>query len=73
MSTENRVVEMPRSDHLRPEQALAEASKTDWDEVIVIGIDKSGAFDMVNSEISLERALFLLEWARRYCWSSTEE
>ena len=60
----NEVVELPTSDHLNPEQAIAEAAKVPWDRVMVIGYDADNNFIDVHSHINCSEALWLLEVAK---------
>jgi hypothetical protein len=61
-----RVVDLPPSETLRPVQAIGELAKLDWQEVIGIGITAAGEFEVINSEMTAERALWLIEWAKRW-------
>ena len=60
------VIDLPPSDSLRPAQAIGELAKLDWQEVIGIGITGAGEFEVINSEMTAERALWLIEWAKRW-------
>jgi len=60
------IVDFPISDTLRPEQAIAEMAKSGWEQVIGIGVTAEGEFQVINSEMSAERALWLLEWGKRW-------
>jgi hypothetical protein len=60
------VIDLPPSDSLRPAQAIGELAKLDWQEVIGIGITSAGEFEVINSEMTAERALWLIEWAKRW-------
>jgi hypothetical protein len=61
----SRVVDFPTAGTLRPAQALAEAAKVAWTEVLVVGLTEGGEFQVINSELAAERALWLCEWGRR--------
>lgn len=67
-----RVIIFPPSETLRPKQAAAEIAKVEWEQVIGLGVTTSGAFEVINSEMSAERALWLLEWAKRWAMGLEE-
>ena len=67
------VVQFPPSETLRPEQAIGEAGKLRWQEYIGLGVTEGGDFEVINSEMTAERALWLLEWARRWALGLDEE
>src|SRR5262245_14440315 len=60
------IIDLPPSETLRPAQAIGEIAKLDWQEVIGIGITAEGEFEVINSEMTAERALWLIEWAKRW-------
>jgi hypothetical protein len=60
------VIDLPPSQTLRPDQAIGELAKLAWEEVIGIGITAEGEFEVINSEMTAERALWLIEWAKRW-------
>jgi hypothetical protein len=60
------VVDFPISETLKPEQAIAEMAKGRWQQVIGIGVTADGEFQVINSEMSAERALWLIEWGKRW-------
>lgn len=60
------VVDFPPSETLRPEQAIAAAGKQRWEQFIGLGVTENGDFEVINSEMTAERALWLLEWGRRW-------
>src|SRR5438552_11503579 len=60
------VIDLPPSETLRPDQAIGELAKLAWEEVIGIGITAEGEFEVINSEMTAERALWLIEWAKRW-------
>jgi hypothetical protein len=61
-----KVIDLPPSETLRPDQAVGELAKLEWHEVIGIGITGEGEFEVINSEMTAERALWLIEWAKRW-------
>lgn len=67
------VVDFPPSETLRPEQAVGEVAKVKWDQFIGLGVTAEGDFEVVNSEMTAERALWLLEWGRRWALGLDEE
>jgi hypothetical protein len=60
------IVDFPPAETLRPDQAIGELGKLAWDEVIGIGVTAAGEFEVINSAMTAERALWLIEWARRW-------
>ena len=60
------IVDFPPAETLRPEQAIGELGKLAWGEVIGIGVTAAGEFEVINSAMTAERALWLIEWARRW-------
>jgi hypothetical protein len=68
-----RVVDFPLSETLRPEQATAEIAKVEWEDVIALGVTTDGAFEVINSEMTAERALWLIEWAKRWALGLDDE
>lgn len=67
------VVDFPPSETLRPEQAIGEIAKTKWEQFIGLGVTADGDFEVINSEMSAERALWLLEWGRRWALGLDDE
>jgi hypothetical protein len=67
------VVDFPLSDTLKPTQATAEIAKVEWEDVIGLGVTADGAFEVINSEMTAERALWLIEWAKRWALGLVEE
>jgi len=61
-----RVIDLPIAETLRPEQAVGEAAKVRWTQVLVVGFTEAGDFEVVNSDMTAERALWLLEWGKRW-------
>jgi len=43
------VIDLPPSETLRPDQAVGELAKLQWEEVIGIGITAEGEFEVINS------------------------
>ncbi len=68
-----KVVDFPPSETLRPQQAIGEVAKVDWEQFIGLGVTAAGEFEVVNSEMTAERALWLIEWARRWALGLDEE
>lgn len=60
------VTDFPISDRLRPEQVVGELGKRRFECLIGIGIDEDGDFVVVASDMTAERALWLVEWARQW-------
>jgi hypothetical protein len=60
------IVEFPPSSSLRPEQVIGNCSRTQWSQFIGLGITEAGEFEIVNSDMTAERALWLIEWAKRW-------
>ncbi len=67
------VIDFPLSETLLPDQATAEIAKVDWRDVIGLGVTGAGEFEVINSAMSAERALWLIEWARRWALGLDEE
>lgn len=60
------IIDFPITDSLKPEQAIAAAAKMRWTQFIGIGLTADGEYEIINSEMSAERALWLVEWAKRW-------
>ena len=60
------VVDLPPSLTLRPDQAIGELGKLAWEAVIGIGVTADGDFEVIASAMTAERALWLIEWAKRW-------
>src|SRR5215470_6808027 len=60
------VIDLPPSETLRPDQVVGELAKVEWQQVIGVGITAAGEFEVINSEMTAERALWLIEWAKRW-------
>ena len=67
------VVDFPISDTLRPDQVAGEIVKAKWRQLIAIGVTADGDFEVINSEMSAERALWLLEWGKRWALGLDED
>ena len=37
-----------------------------WQQVVMVGVTAEGGLEIINSEMSAERALWMAEWARRW-------
>ena len=66
MKSTTAVIDLPRAETLRPDQAIGEMTKLAWLEVIGMGVTASGDFEVINSVMTAERALWLIEWAKRW-------
>ena len=66
MKNNTAVIDLPRAETLRPDQAIGEMTKLAWQEVIGMGVTASGDFEVINSAMTAERALWLIEWAKRW-------
>lgn len=66
------MIAFPPSETLRPKQAVAEIGKVEWEQVIALGVTAEGNFEVINSEMTAERALWLLEWAKRWAMGLEE-
>ncbi len=51
------MIDFPIAETLRPEQAIGEAAKVRWTQVLVVGFTEAGDFEVVNSDMTAERAL----------------
>ena len=61
-----RIVDFPVSDRLQPEQVVGELGKPRWESLIGIGISADGDFHVIASDMTAERALWIVEWARQW-------
>ena len=52
---------------------MGELAKLEWQEVIGLGITAAGDFEVINSEMTAERALWLIEWAKRWAMGLEDE
>jgi len=59
------VTELREHNRMTVEEALASASREDWDEVMIIGYI-NGNFEVLTSRMSLKDALWLVEYERQY-------
>jgi hypothetical protein len=62
----SKVVDFPISDSLRPEQVTGALAKRQWESLIGIGITEDGDFEAICSDMTAERALWIVEWARQW-------
>jgi len=60
------VLNFPTSDRLRPEQVVGELGKSEWESLIGIGIGTDGDLQVLASDMTAERALWIVEWARQW-------
>ena len=68
-----RVIDFPIAQTLRPEQAIGEAAKLPWSEVVTLGLTEGGDFQVINSDMTADRALWLLEWGKRWALGVDDE
>lgn len=66
------IIDFPASGNLRPEQAVGTCQKTRWNQFLGIGITEEGEFEVVNSDMTAERALWLVKWAERWAMGLDE-
>ena len=59
-------VDFPIGTTLRPEQAIETCQKASWTDFLGIGITEQGEFEVVNSDMTAERALWIIKWAERW-------
>ena len=60
------VVALPATESMTTAEAISQMSGSGWRQVIGIGVTADGSLEIVNSNMSAERALWLTEWARRW-------
>jgi len=60
------VVALPAKDSMTPCEAIGQMTGAGWRQVIGIGVTVDGSLEIINSNMSAERALWLTEWARRW-------
>lgn len=60
------VVALPASESMTTTEAIGQMSGAGWRQVIGIGVTADGNLEIINSNMSAERALWLTEWARRW-------
>lgn len=68
-----KVVDFPISDNLRPEQVVGALAKRDWESLIGVGITVHGDLEVLNSDMTAERALWIVEWARQWALGLDED
>ena len=56
----------PPEASLRPEQAIGICAKMKWSQFIGIGTTEDGELEIINSDMTAERALWLITWAERW-------
>lgn len=57
---------------LRPDGAIELCRRTGWKQFLGIGITEEGEFEVVNSDMTAERALWLVKWAERWAMGLDE-
>src|SRR5262249_11759777 len=67
------VIDLPPSETLRPDQAVGELAQVGRPEGVGLGITAAGDFEVINSEMTAERALWLIEWAKRWAMGLEDE
>ena len=60
------VVALPAIDSMTAGEAIGQMSGAGWRQVIGIGVSGDGNLEIINSNMSAERGLWLTEWARRW-------
>jgi hypothetical protein len=72
VSTEGRIeamgdiVALPVKENMTTGEAIGQMAGAGWRQVIGIGVTADGSLEIINSNMSAERALWLTEWARRW-------
>jgi hypothetical protein len=66
------IIDFPPRPTLRPEQAVGSCQKTRWSQFLGIGITEAGEFEVVNSDMTAERALWLVKWTERWAMGLDE-
>ncbi len=56
----------PPEASMRPEQAIQNCAKTKWQQFLGIGLTEEGELEIINSDMTAERALWLIAWAERW-------
>ena len=56
-----------------PEQAIGEAAKVRWTQVLAVGVTETGDVQVINSDMTAERALWLPEWGKRWALGVDED
>ncbi|MEX2295839.1 MAG: hypothetical protein WD715_00370 [Dongiaceae bacterium] len=69
----SKVVDFPISDSLRPEQVAGAVAKRRWESLIGVGITEDGDFEAICSDMTAERALWIVEWARQWALGLDED
>jgi hypothetical protein len=60
------IVALPAADSMTAGEASGQIAGAGWRQVIGIGVTADGSLEIINSNMSAERALWLTEWARRW-------
>jgi len=60
------IVALPAVDSMTAGEAAGQIAGAGWRQVIGIGVTAEGSLEIINSNMSAERALWLTEWARRW-------
>lgn len=60
------VVHFPPSETMNPEQALATAAKIEFSDVLILGYDSDGNFNILSSHMSRAESLFLVEASKEW-------
>jgi len=60
------IVALPAADGMTAGEASGQIAGAGWRQVIGIGVTAEGSLEIINSNMSAERALWLTEWARRW-------
>ncbi|MFM9843541.1 MAG: hypothetical protein ACKVOI_11290 [Dongiaceae bacterium] len=60
------IVALPAADSMTAGEAAGQIAGAGWRQVIGIGVTAEGSLEIINSNMSAERALWLTEWARRW-------
>lgn len=60
------IVALPASGSMTAGEAAGQIAGAGWRQVIGIGVTADGSLEIINSNMSAERALWLTEWARRW-------
>ncbi len=67
------IIDFPPSCSMRPEQAIGTCAKVKWRNFIGIGLTEDGEFEVINSDMTAERALWLIAWAQRWALGLDDE
>jgi hypothetical protein len=60
------IVALAAVDSMTAGEAVGQIAGAGWRQVIGIGVTAEGSLEIINSNMSAERALWLTEWARRW-------